>query len=391
MKNTFRHRVHAIVLRELRIMRNRPIYLLGSVITVAFCAVFFLTFFKSGLPQDLPIGVVDMDNSSLSRNFIRQMDATQLGRTVRYATFAEAREDMQSGKITAICVIPEGMYADVQSSRRPTFTYYLNGLYFVGGALSYKTILTMINLADGAVQREVLRMKGVNENAIMGRIQPVNVDFHQIGNVYTNYGYYLTNILLPATLEMAVIVILIYSLGAELKYGTSRHLMKTAGGSISTALIGKVLVYTMLFSGIGLILIILLYHWMHFPIAGSIWNMFIDIILLVLSSEAVAIFILGMLPIPRLALSIGALYSVLAFSMSGFTLPVEAMSPFIQGLAEAFPLRHYFLFYAKEVNFGLGFAGWWREVVHMLLFLFLPLLAMYRLKRAYILQNFPKK
>ena len=388
--NFWQH-IGAVVRRELRIMRNRPIYLLGSVVTVAFCAIFFLTFLKQGLPHDLPIGVVDLDNSSLSRNFARQLDATQLGKVLKYDSFAEAREDMQSGKITAVCVIPAGMYADVQASRRPTFTYYLNGLYFVGGALSYKNILTMINLADGAVQREVLRAKGVNEDAIMGRIQPVNVDVHQIGNQYTNYGYYLTNIFLPGVLALTVVIILIYSLGAELKYGTSRHLLSTAGGSMYNALFGKLVVYTTLFSVIGLILILLMYDWMHFPINGSIWNMFQAIVLLVLASESVAIFIIGLLPIPRLALSIGALYSVLAFSMSGFTLPVETMPPYIQGLAEAFPLRHYFLFYSREVIFGTGFAGWWQEVIHLLIFLLLPSLVIYRLKGAYVRQNFPKK
>lgn len=388
--NFWQH-IGAVVRRELRIMRNRPIYLLGSVVTVAFCAIFFLTFLKQGLPHDLPIGIVDLDNSSLSRNFSRQLDATQLGKVLKYDSFAEAREDMQSGKITAVCVIPAGMYADVQASRRPTFTYYLNGLYFVGGALSYKNILTMINLADGAVQREVLRAKGVNEDAIMGRIQPVNVDVHQIGNQYTNYGYYLTNIFLPGVLALTVVIILIYSLGAELKYGTSRHLLSTAGGSMYNALFGKLAVYTTLFSVIGLILILLMYDWMHFPINGSIWNMFLAIVLLVLASESVAIFIIGLLPIPRLALSIGALYSVLAFSMSGFTLPVETMPPYIQGLAEAFPLRHYFLFYSREVIFGTGFAGWWQEVIHLLIFMLLPSLVIYRLKGAYVRQNFPKK
>ena len=387
----FWQNIGAVVRRELRIMRNRPIYLLGSVVTVAFCAIFFLTFLKQGLPHDLPIGIVDLDNSSLSRNFSRQLDATQLGKVLKYDSFAEAREDMQSGKITAVCVIPAGMYADVQASRRPTFTYYLNGLYFVGGALSYKNILTMINLADGAVQREVLRAKGVNEDAIMGRIQPVNVDVHQIGNQYTNYVYYLTNIFLPGVLALTVVIILIYSLGAELKYGTSRHLLSTAGGSMYNALFGKLVVYTTLFSVIGLILILLMYDWMHFPINGSIWNMFLAIVLLVLASESVAIFIIGLLPIPRLALSIGALYSVLAFSMSGFTLPVETMPPYIQGLAEAFPLRHYFLFYSREVIFGTGFAGWWQEVIHLLIFLLLPSLVIYRLKGAYVRQNFPKK
>lgn len=383
-------RIIAVARRELRIIRQRPIYLLGSVGVVAFCAVFFLTFLRDGLPSDIPIGLVDYDYSSTSRNFSEQLDGTQLGKVVHYESFAAAREDMNRGKISAVCVIPKGMNDDIQSFRQPKITFYINGLYFVSGALAWKDLLTMVNLTNGAVQRQVFRMKGYNDSQIMGMIQPVNIDLHQIGNVTTNYSYYLSSVLLPGVLEMIVIIVLIYSLGAELKFGTSRHLLKTSGNSILDALNGKMLVWTLIFSAIGCTLIMVMYHQLHFPLAGSIWNMFLGILLLVLASEAVAVFIIEMLPIPRLALSIGALYSVLGFSLSGFTLPIEAMPPYIQGLAAAFPLRHYYQFYVQETIFGSGFAGWWQQVVYLLLFFFIPLIGLGRLKKAYILQNFPK-
>jgi len=378
-----------VIRRELRIWSRRPIYLLGSVGVIAFCAIFFLTFFRDGLPHDLPIAVVDNDNSSTSRNFVRQLDATQLGKVVQFDTFAEAREEMQRGKVYGICVIPENFNADIQAFRRPTFHYYLNGLYMVGGALAYKDILTMINLTNGAVQREMFRAKGMNDAQIMNMIQPIIIDTHQIGNVYTNYGYYLSNMLLPAILTIVITIVLLYSFGAELKYGTSKHLIQTAGGSIIVAVAGKLIVYTILFSTLGFILMILLYHIMHFPIAGSIFNMFIAIFLLVISSEAVALLIIECLPVPRLALSIGALYSVLGISLSGFTLPAENLPSFVQGWAECYPLRHYYLFYVQEVIYGAGFAGWWPQVILMLLFLFVPMPLLKRLKSAYILRNYP--
>lgn len=383
--------IRAVIQRELLILGSRPLYLMGSVVTMAFCMVFCLTFFRDGLPHDLPIAVVDNDNTSLSRNFIRQLDATQLGESVRFESFTEARQAMQSGKVTSVIVLPKGMSEKVQSQRQPQIEYYLNGLYFVGGALAYKDILMMINLANGAYQREILRMKGYSDEAIMGLIQPIVVDTHQIGNAYTNYGYYLTNVLLPGFLELIIIIVMIYSLGMELKYSTSKQLIKVAGGSIVKALLGKIIVATIVFTLMGLTLIMTLYHWMHFPIAGSIWNMFLNISLLVLASEAIGITIIGFLPVPRLALSVGALYSVLAFSLSGFTMPLEAMSPWIQGLGAAFPLRHYYLFYVQEVVFGAGFAGWWKEVVYLLLFLFVPVFILLRLKNAFIYQNYPKE
>ena len=383
-------RIIAVARRELRIIRQRPIYLLGSVGVIAFCAIFFLTFLKDGLPSDVPIGLVDYDYSSTSRNFCQQLDATQLGKVVHYDSFAAAREDMNRGKIAAVCVVPVGMNDDIQANRQPKITFYVNGLYFVSGALAWKDLLQMVNLTNGAVQRQAFRARGYNDSQIMGMIRPVDVDVHQIGNVGTNYNYYLSSVLLPGVLEMIVIIVLIYSLGAELKYGTSRHLLQPSGNSIVTALAGKLLVWTLTFSAIGLILILLLFHRLHFPLAGSIWNMFLGIFLMIFASEAIAIFILEMLPVPRLALSIGALYSVLGFSLSGFTLPIEAMPPYIQGLAAAFPLRHYYLFYVQEAIFGAGFAGWWKQVIYLLIFILLPLIGLVRLKKAYIHQNFPK-
>lgn len=383
-------RIIAVARRELRIIRQRPIYLMGSVGVIAFCAIFFLTFLKDGLPSDVPIGLVDYDYSSTSRNFCQQLDATQLGKVVHYDSFAAAREDMNRGKIAAVCVVPVGMNDDIQANRQPKITFYVNGLYFVSGALAWKDLLQMVNLTNGAVQRQAFRARGYNDSQIMGMIRPVDVDVHQIGNVGTNYNYYLSSVLLPGVLEMIVIIVLIYSLGAELKYGTSRHLLQTSGNSIVTALAGKLLVWTLTFSAIGLILILLLFHRLHFPLAGSIWNMFLGIFVMIFASEAIAIFILEMLPVPRLALSIGALYSVLGFSLSGFTLPIEAMPPYIQGLAAAFPLRHYYLFYVQEAIFGAGFAGWWKQVIYLLIFILLPLIGLVRLKKAYIHQNFPK-
>lgn len=383
-------RIIAVARRELRIIRQRPIYLLGSVGVIAFCAIFFLTFLKDGLPSDVPIGLVDYDYSSTSRNFCQQLDATQLGKVVHYDSFAAAREDMNRGKIAAVCVVPVGMNDDIQANRQPKITFYVNGLYFVSGALAWKDLLQMVNLTNGAVQRQAFRARGYNDSQIMGMIRPVDVDVHQIGNVGTNYNYYLSSVLLPGVLEMIVIIVLIYSLGAEIKYGTSRHLLQTSGNSIVTALAGKLMVWTLTFSAIGLILILLLFHRLHFPLAGSIWNMFLGIFLMIFASEAIAIFILEMLPVPRLALSIGALYSVLGFSLSGFTLPIEAMPSYIQGLAAAFPLRHYYLFYVQEAIFGAGFAGWWKQVIYLLIFILLPLIGLVRLKKAYIHQNFPK-
>ena len=383
--------IKAVAIRELRIWMQRPIYFVGSLGVILFGSIFFLTFFKAGLPSKLPIGVVDYDRSSLSRNFTRQLDATQIGEVVRFDDFRTAREAMQRGSVTSICVIPDNFAADIQAFRRPTFTFYVNGLYFVGGSLAYQDILTMINLTSGAVQKQVLTAKGVSEHDMMGRLRPIYIDVHRIGNTMTNYGVYLNNLLLPGLLQMMIILITIYAFGTELKYSTSRNLMEKAGGSITNAVLGKLLVYTLYFTAVGISMVCLLYVWLRYPLAGSIWSMMLNMVLMVLACEAVALTIVGLIPVCRFAISIGALYSVLGFSLAGFTLPVEAMPPFLQGISVIFPLRHYYLFYVQEAMFASGFAGWYQEVVHLLLFLLLPFPILLRLKNAYINMDYPKK
>jgi len=379
-----------VIKRELDIIRRRPVYILASVGVLLVNVVFYVSLFRDGLPHDLPIGLVDEDQSSTSRSFAQQLDASQLGQVIYYDDLHLARKDMETGRITSYVVIPEGFNADIQSQRQPHIGYYINSLYFVGGALAYKDILTMVNLTGGAVQREVLRMKGVNEREIMGQIQPIVLDQHQIGNPATNYGIYINGVLLPGIMEMIVILITIYALGSELKYGTSRHLLAKAGGNFHLAILGKMIPYGVIFTVLGVLLELVLFQWLQYPLAGSIWWMFLDMLLLVAASEALAIFIIGLFPVLRLAISVGAIISVLGISLAGFTLPVEVMPPYIQGFSAIFPLRHYYLFHVQETIWGSGFAGWWQEAVHLLLFLFLPPIFMKRLENAYIKQDYER-
>lgn len=383
-------KVREIIQRELKLWTKRPVYVLAPLGAMLFCSLFFLTFFGHGTPSELPVAVVDKDNSSLTRNFIRQLDATELGRTIRYANYSEAREAMQKGEVTAICVLPENMYSDVLAGRKPVATFYINTMYYVGGMMTYKNLLTMFNLSVGAVQRETMRAMGMAEDAIMASIQPIQIDVHQIGNPTTDYTAYLANILLPGLLELLVIITVVYSLSTELKYGTSAALLEGSGNSILTVLAGKLLPFTAMFSALGCILVQVLYGPMHFPLAGSIWAMMLNIILMVLASEAFAVCIVALLPVCRLSVCIGAFLGILAFSLSGFTVPLEQMPGFFRGMANMFPLRPYYKFYVSETIFAGGFALWWKEVVHYLLFLLAPLPLLPRLKRAYRDMNYQK-
>ena len=380
-----------IVKRELHLWTKRPIYLVGSLGVMLATAVFFLTFFGKGMPEDIPIGVVDRDNSSTSRNFVQQLDATQLGRVVSFGSVAEARREMETGRISAYVIIPERFDEDVQAFRCPKMGVYVNAMNpVIGGALSYKDLLFMVNLTNGAVQREVLRAKGVSESEVMARIQPMVIDAHNIGNAPTSYAYYLCNMILTGVLAMSIMLVVSYALASELKYGTSRQLLELGGQSTPLAVLAKLIPYTLLFTALGTILQLLLFGPMHYPLKGSIWAMILAMLLLVLAYEAIAVFVVSMVPTLRLSVCISALYSVLGFSFAGFTLPISSLPVALQGLSWLYPLRFYYKFYVQEAIFGTGFAGWWTSAVALLVFLMIPLLGIRRLNGAYVNQNYPR-
>lgn len=384
-------RILDIVRRELHLWTKRPIYLVGSLGVMLATALFFLTFFGKGMPEDIPIGVVDRDNSSTSRNFVQQLDATQLGRVVSFGSVAEARREMETGRISAYVIIPERFDEDVQAFRCPKMGVYVNAMNpVIGGALSYKDILFMVNLTNGAVQREVLRAKGVAENEIMARIQPMVIDSHNIGNAPTSYAYYLCNMILTGVLAMSIMLVVSYALASELKYGTSRELMALGGNSASLAVFAKLIPYTLLFTALGTILQLVLFGPLHYPLNGSIWAMILAMLLLVLAYEAIAVFVVSMVPTLRLSVCISALYSVLGFSFAGFTLPISSLPVALQGMSWLYPLRFYYKIYVQEAIFGTGFSCWWTSAVALLVFLLIPLLGIKRLEGAYINQNYPR-
>lgn len=64
--------------RGIRTLCSRRIYFFMMVVVPLGCTFFFLNLMNEGLPLKVPVGIVDMDHSSLSRRITRSLDATEL-------------------------------------------------------------------------------------------------------------------------------------------------------------------------------------------------------------------------------------------------------------------------------------------------------------------------
>ena len=101
-------KLYHIALRECGIMWKNPIYLFCMVIFPIVVVIFFTTLMQGGVPTDMPVGIVDQDNSATSRQLVHKLDAFQTTKVVsHYENIAEARHAIQKNEIYAFLVIPD--------------------------------------------------------------------------------------------------------------------------------------------------------------------------------------------------------------------------------------------------------------------------------------------
>ena len=392
MSNTIFRAFTYTLFRELKRMISRPIYFISTFLTMSFCYLFFLTFFNEGQPNKMPIGVVDLDNSSISRQFTRNLEATQQAKIIiKFNNHKDAREEMQNGNIYAFIEIKRNFAAEAVSNQRPIITFYVNDAYLIAGSLLIKDITYMSVATSIAMQRNILRAKGLNDRHIMGIVQPIKLDTHLIGNPWANYGIYLLNVILPGILQLMVLMITIFAVGVEYKERTSHEWLRIANNSMLPALTGKLLPYTVIFSLLGIIGNIMLYKFMHYPLNSSIGWMFLTTFMLVLASQAVGVLFIGITPVLRDGVTFAGLFGMLGITFAGSTFPIEQMPYATRIFSDLFPLRHYFNIYVNQALNGVEIHNSFISFIALLSFTILPLFVYNRLRFAAIKQNYPIK
>ena len=372
-----------IVLREIGILRRNHIYGFCMLVFPVLLVIFFTTMLREGVPQDLPIGVVDLDNSATSRSLTRTLDAMQNSRVVyRFANITEARSAMQEGKIYAYLYIPEGTAAKLLAGRQPEISYYYTMTCMTAGGMTSKDLKTIGMLGSAAVGQATLTAKGASEEQIKAALQPVTIDAHMIANPEGSYNYTLTNVFVPGILMLFMAVLASYSLGMELKFDTGKDWLARADGNIIVAILGKFLVHALVFLLVMFAYQFYIFNVLHFPHLGGTWSIVRQTLLLVLGSLGFGIFTFGLMPSMRMSMSISSLWSVVGLSMCGAAFPVAGMDPSLQAMSWLFPLRHSWLLSQATVLNGFPVIDVWFHLVALIAFTLLPWFVLRKVKNA---------
>ena len=375
--------IYLLAVRECKMFLRNPIYISCMLVFPLAVMFFFTSLMDEGQPTEMPVGVVDLDNSSTTRSLIRRLDAFQTSHVVaHYPSVAEARKAMQNNEIYAFMYIPKGTTERLLSSRQPKISFYYSMTTLLSGSLLYRDLKTISVLGSAAVGQATMRAKGYTDSQIKTFLQPITIDLHQISNSTTDYNAYLSTVLVPGVMMLFIFLISAYAIGTELKFRDSHELMHIAGNNIWKAITGKYLPHMLIWLMLTFGYSYYVYGVMDFPHPGGVGMIILMNLLLVFSSMGFGIFAFGLLPSLRMSMSICSLWAVLSFSMAGAAFPVMGMDGPLQTLAWFFPLRHYYMVYQTCVLNDFSILDAWWNIAVLLAFMLMPIIVAPKIKNA---------
>ncbi len=370
-------------MREKKILMKNPIYLCCMVVFPLLTLLFFTTLLNEGTPLEMPVGVVDLDNTSTTRALVRRLDAFQSSRVMaHYASVAEARHAMQENEIYGFLYFPKGTTDNLLSARRPKVSYYYSNTSLAAGSTVMKDMKTISTLGSAAVGQATMRAKGLTPQQIQTFLQPIRIDLHQVANPWSNYNMYISTVFVPGVMMLFMFLISAYSLGMELKFDRGKEWLARAEGNIVVAILGKFLLHAIVFLLLIFFYEFYIYHVLHFVHLGSWADIMLLAVLQVFASIGFGIFIFGLMPSLRMSMSVCSLWGVLSFSLAGSAFPVMGMDTPIQALTWLFPLRHYYMLYQITVFNGYPLIDSWFHLVALVGFTLLPWFVIYKIKNA---------
>ena len=349
--------IRAVARRELgRICRrSRYVMLMLVLPLISFALTWGL--FSNQVPRDLPIAVVDLDHSSLSRQLSRLIDSSA-SMKVAYQPVdpAAAKDLLLCGRSYAVVIMPRGLERDIKRGLGGEVIGYYNAQTLLPGSIISSSLSATVATVSAGVNYQSRLRRGEMGNAARAHLEPVNLDRHVLFNPQLDYLTFLAAAVCPTFLHLFVILTIVLAMGEELKNGTARQWFDTAGGSVWRALAGKGVVFFVTFTLIGLAMLAMIIKGFGVPLRGSLVGLAAATILLVLAGLACGLILVVLNPSLRMALSAASFYAGTAFAFVGLTFPQTGMPALGKAWSNLLPLTHYLHVFLEQTVRGARLA-----------------------------------
>lgn len=336
--------------------------------------------FSAGIARDLPIGIVDHDNSSMSRSLIRNYDASpSLAVTTYFSVSEDASIALREASIYALVIIPHDLEKNTLLGKAPQVTAFYNSQFILIGKLINSGLLSAHGTYVAQIEtfKDLINTHGNLEHAI-GEALPISSQISALFNASTDYGQFLVTAVIPAMWQIIIMVTIVLFWAKTLREKSVNSWLSQL--DFMQELV-KLIPYVLVFWLQGIVYISIFYGTLQWPMHGS-WLLLIlaQLLLVIACLSVTTLFFFVTLDATR-AMSLVAGFSAPAFAFMGVTFPTTDM-PFLAQLWRALlPVSHYINIQIHQVNYGSSFNASLSDFLSLILFISTLLIANVVLKK----------
>lgn len=372
----------AVVKREINQFINQPLIIVLMVVLPIVLCLITTSIFKEGSPRNLPIAVLNQDNSELSRLLERNIQTLpSCNIEYRITDFEKGKDLFTRGKIYALVVIPKDFQSDIYRMKQPKLVmYYNNQMILIGGIIS-KDLTTVVQTMMVGIDAKTRAKKGLPMQVAVEKANLIVVDDHVRSNPYLNYQYFLSLIAFGHILQILILMVAMWAFGIEFKKGTTKKWLKSANDSIIVATLGKITPYFIVFSCDFAIIYFMYFVLFNSPFSGNFLMVVFSTLLFIFTVLSLGALFMSINGNFRYCLSNAAFYSAMGFAFAGVTYPVMAMPIFAKIYSASLPLTHYIKILLNQTMRDLPVVYDLQNIFALLCLLGLCFLTLPRLKK----------
>ncbi|GAA5526041.1 hypothetical protein Maes01_02630 [Microbulbifer aestuariivivens] len=305
------------------------------------CAL-VLGIFQQRTVSALPIAVVDLDQSALSRRLSAQIEAAPAVRIAQYVTTTAAtRESMVRGEIYAVVEFPRHFQRDIIRGQQPKIGLLLNAQALAAAGAISSPITAVVLQAAGETSVNLRVQTGMPLPLAAAMAQPIRIEAHPLFNPGLDYAAYLGIALIAACLHCFAFVH-----GARTIAGESREWF---GESRWRGLFGKLLALTSWWAVWGSVLLFSCFAWLDLPPVSAPGWLVAGWAVMVIAYVCLGAFFAFLLP-SHIAYSCISALAGPALAFSGVTFPQGAMPLWPRLYGESLPVTSFLHLQTKLVT-----------------------------------------
>ncbi|WSH68393.1 ABC transporter permease (plasmid) [Rhizobium ruizarguesonis] len=362
-----------------RLARRRLLLFLTTILPLLLMGLLAVVF-SAGLATRLPIAVLDLDGTDLSRTIIRTVDATpDTAVASRVSDLAEGRKLILAGQVRGLLMLPRNLERDVYGGRRPEVVFFYNTQAMTSGNLVLRGINSAVPAVAAGIRLSLRTAEGQPLEAAQAALTPIPVQVNPLFNPTLNYAHFLLAALLPSVLQVIIVTTMAYAVGLDVETSHRLSVLRRLGGGLWPAMAGKILPYTLLFLVVLGVSDWVLFGVLDMPLRGNRYLLILAGVLLILADQFIGVLLALLLRPMASAISISTLLMAPAFGFMGIGFPRIGMNAFAYNWGKMIPGTWYLMARIDQTIRGTPLYLSWKPIA-VLLFMVLLLAALTALR-----------